>query len=67
MSAAECTPNIGPQGRRMRLRFGIVTLAIGVVAGIAMVVLGVSRPPRLLLFLPLLGGAIGIFQARAKT
>ncbi|HWB81968.1 MAG TPA: hypothetical protein VG755_43700 [Nannocystaceae bacterium] len=67
MANAACVPNIGPQGVRRRMRFGIVVLAICVVAAVAMIGLGVTRAWRLALFLPLAIGAIGIFQARAQT
>jgi hypothetical protein len=64
---AECVANIGPAGRRQRTIMGVVGLAIGVAAAVALVVLGVARPWRLALLLPFLAGGVGIFQARAKT
>jgi len=67
MANAACVPNIGRQGIRKRMRFGVVALAICVAAGVAMIVLGVARPWRLALFLPLASAATGIFQARAQT
>jgi hypothetical protein len=67
MENAACVVNIGPRGIRKRMRFGVVALSLCVAAGIGMIVLGVSRPWRLLLFLPLASAASGIFQARAKT
>lgn len=66
-AGAECVANIGPAGRRQRMIVGIVGLAIGVAAAVALVVLDVPRPWRLALLLPFLAGAIGVFQARAKT
>ncbi len=68
MSAAtECVANIGPRGRAMRQRFGIVMLALAVAAAVVLVVLDVARPWRLTLFVPFLLGAVGVFQARAST
>jgi hypothetical protein len=49
------------------MTMGVVMLAAGIFAAVALVVLGIHRPWRLALFLPFLGGAVGIFQARAKT
>lgn len=67
MANEACVPNIGPQGIRKRMRFGVVALAICVVAGVAMIVMGVARPWRLALFIPLASAASGIFQARERT
>lgn len=63
----QCVPNIGPRGRRQRMAFGIVAIAIGVGLAVSFVALGVARPWRLALFLPFVAGAVGVFQARAST
>lgn len=63
----DCIPNIGPRGQRQRMAFGIVALVGGIVLAATLVVLGVARPWRLVVFLPLVAGAFGVFQARAKT
>lgn len=65
--ATTCVDNIGPRNRRMRMRFGAVTLALTLAGAAVLLVLGVARPWRLALFLPLAAGATGIFQARAHT
>jgi hypothetical protein len=64
---AERVKNIGPRGQRTRLNGGLVTLALGVAGGVALVLGGVSRWFRLLLFFPFWQGALGVFQALNKT
>ena len=61
--------NIGATGRRQRLVYGAVSLVIGITAAALLVtgVGGVSRGARLLLFLPFLGAALGLLQARDHT
>jgi hypothetical protein len=61
--------NIGAAGRRQRLVYGAILLAIGVAAAALLVagVGGVSRGARLLLFLPFLGAALSLLQARDHT
>ncbi len=66
-SGLACAMNIGPQQRRKRMRFGVVGLAVAGAAAVALIALGAPRLSRLALFVPLFVGAIGIFQARAKT
>jgi len=66
-SADQCVANIGTGGRRMRLVFGVVTLVLAVGLSIGLVLFEADRWWRLTVFLPLLLGAIGIFQARART
>jgi hypothetical protein len=60
-------PNIGPRGRKRRLRLGLIGLAAGVVVGVSLLVAGVPRGWRCMAFLPLWVGWLGVFQARAKT
>lgn len=64
---AICIPNIGPRERRKRLVSGLIMLALSLIILIALVAAGVDRWWRLLLFLPLWGGATGLFQARERT
>jgi hypothetical protein len=61
--------NIGAAGRRQRLLYGTISLMIGVAATALLVtgVGGVSRGARLLLFVPFLGAALGMMQARDHT
>lgn len=60
-------PNIGPRGRRQRLRFGLTAAAV---AGVLIALLFLFDAPRLwrlACFPPLWLGALGFFQARDKT
>ena len=60
-------PNIGPNGRRQRLTFGLIALGI---SAAVLAVLILSRAPqawRLTLFVPLCVAGIGVFQAQGKT
>ena len=61
--------NIGAVGRRQRLVYGAILLAIGIAAAALLVagVGGVARGARLLLFLPCLGAALAMLQARDHT
>jgi uncharacterized membrane protein len=59
--------NIGPQQRRMRMRFGLVLLAVSLGVEVALVLWGVNRWWRVGMFLPFAAAAIGYFQAREKT
>jgi hypothetical protein len=59
--------NIGPAGRRQRLLGGLLALAAGLIAAAALLVLGADRGLRLALFVPFLGAAIGLLQARDHT
>ena len=62
-----CVANIGPRGRRQRLRVGMIWLAIGSGAAGGLALLGVPRWMRLGLFAPFAFGAIGVFQAYEQT
>ena len=59
-------PNIGPRGRRQRLTFGVVSLGIAALLAFVLL-LGPPNALRLVLFIPLWLGALGIFQALDKT
>jgi hypothetical protein len=61
--------NIGSVGRRQRLVYGAILGVIALAAAALLVtgVGGVSRGARLLLFLPFLGAALAMLQARDQT
>jgi hypothetical protein len=59
--------NIGPQQRRLRMRMGIVMFAIALLLAIAMAVMSTPPSARIVLFVPLLLGSLGVLQARAHT
>jgi hypothetical protein len=62
-----CIANIGAKGRRRRMRFGLMVLAVTAAAGALLIGLDAARLWRALLFLPLFTGATGVFQATEKT
>jgi hypothetical protein len=59
--------NIGPAGRRQRLIGGVVMLVLGLAATAALVLTGADRGLRVILFLPFMGAAVGLLQARDHT
>jgi hypothetical protein len=59
--------NIGPEGQRTRLRGGLTAFGLGIIVAVILVVSGLSRWWRLLLFLPFWQAALGVFQALHKT
>ena len=59
--------NIGPVGRRRRLLVGAAVLVLTAAAAVLLAVTGTERWIRLLLLLPFLLGALGVFQAREST
>ncbi|MBI4502309.1 MAG: hypothetical protein HY700_14260 [Gemmatimonadetes bacterium] len=60
-------PNIGPRGRASRLRAGVAAFVVGAALAVLLIATGLPRAWRLTLFIPLLIGALGFFQARDKT
>jgi hypothetical protein len=62
-----CIANIGPKQRRMRLNFGILGFAVSAMAAIVLIATGAPQWMRLLLFVPLMAGALGFWQYREKT
>lgn len=65
--APVCLANIGAAGRRRRRSLGLVFLALGAVAAVALALAGMPRALRLALFPCFWIGALGVFQARAHT
>jgi len=62
-----CIANIGPQQQRKRLTFGLVMFAVGIAVAALMIFARIDLGWRIGLFLPFYMGAVGYFQARAKT
>ena len=67
MDPGICIPNIGPRQRRRRLIVGAVMLAAAAVIAAGLVAFGARRALRIVVFLPLIAGLIGLLQVRAKT
>jgi hypothetical protein len=67
VAGEDCSPNIGPAGRRRRYRGGVVTFAVALAVATALVAAGVGRPWRLFLLPLFWAAALGVFQAREKT
>ncbi len=65
--AAVCIPNIGRKQRRLRLFGGIAGIAITVITGIYLKYIDAPLYWQLALYLPLVGGLSGIFQAHHQT
>jgi len=65
--ATVCIANIGPRERRRRVVFGAVMTAVTLAVVFWLFMAGVSRPLRVLVFLPAFMAALGYFQARAQT
>jgi hypothetical protein len=59
--------NIGPREQRKRRLLGIVALTVGVGLAFVMVVYGVPRLSRLIIFFPIWIAGLGLLQAREKT
>jgi hypothetical protein len=62
-----CIPNIGPRQRRRRLIGGAGLLALGAIAAALLLGFGAQRAWRILVLLPVWGGALGLLQVREKT
>ena len=60
-------PNIGPNGRRQRLTFGLLALGISAALLAVLIVSRAAQLWRLALFVPLCVAGIGVFQAQGKT
>ncbi len=61
------TINIGPRERRKRRLLGIVSLTVGVAVAFVLVVYGVPRWERLVVFFPVWLAGLGLLQARERT
>jgi len=59
--------NIGPKETRKRMMFGVFMLFFSVFMMIVMMMAEMGRLWRVVLFIPILMGTIGFFQAREKT
>ena len=59
--------NIGPRERRKRRMMAIVGLTVGVSVAFVLVVTGAPLLLRLVVFLPIWIGCLGLLQAREKT
>ena len=59
--------NIGPRERRKRRMMAIVGLTVGVSVAFVLVVTGAPRLLRLVVFLPIWIGSLGLLQAHEKT
>lgn len=58
--------NIGPEGQRARLLYGLIGLGVGIVIAFGLFYFDLGRWWRLVLFLPFWQGGLGIFQALHK-
>ena len=59
--------NIGPRESRKRLAMGMVMLVAGIGIAIVLIFTGLNHWWRIGLLFPFLLGALGFFQAMAKT
>ena len=59
--------NIGTREVRKRRLMGIVALSVSVGVAFVLVVFGMSRWSRLVIFFPVWIAGLGMFQAREKT
>ena len=62
-----CVDNIGPQGRRVRMRFGWLAFLFGAALAAALLLLGVDGWPRLVVYLPFAVAGVNWRQALEKT
>ncbi len=67
MTPSVCIANIGPRGRRRRMRVGVVLLVLGGVAAFFLLQSHAPRLWRVALFLPFWVGGLGLFQATGRT
>ena len=62
-----CIANISPKERRLRLKFGILQLAFGLVVFAILLLIGADKLWRLPLFIVFASAGTSIFQWRDKT
>jgi len=67
LSGELASENIGPGGRKWRTTMGVAMLGASLGLALVFVVTGVGRPWRLLTFVPVFSGFLGLIQAREKT
>jgi hypothetical protein len=68
MEAREvCIPNIGPRERRRRLIGGAGMLALGAIAAALLLGFDAQRAWRIVVLLPVWGGALGLLQFGERT
>ena len=67
MDGEICFVNIGPKGRRKRAIGGIAAFVAAGLLAVWLIMSGMPRGARLLVFVPAFLGAMGVLQARAKT
>jgi pilus assembly protein TadC len=66
-SSAICVPNISAKERRWRLKYGLVTLLLGLVILAILLLSGAGRWWRLILIFFYNGAVLGYFQWREAT
>ena len=59
--------NIGPRERRKRRLMAVVGVTVGVSVAFVLMLTGAPRLLRLVVFLPIWVGSLGLLQAREKT
>jgi hypothetical protein len=59
--------NLGERGRRRRYLMGAAGLVASLALAAALLLFGIARGARLVLFVPLLIAALGFFQGRSAT
>ena len=62
-----CIPNIGPNERRKRFIWGVITLGVSVLVVAGLALGGADKRWRVVVFLPLWLAGLGVLQAREKT
>jgi uncharacterized protein (DUF983 family) len=70
MSVADgevCIPNIGPRERAKRMRTGIIGSVATAAVAATLIAVHAPRWTRLVVFMPAIVAAYGVFQAREKT
>ena len=58
---------LGPKETRKRFVMGVVMLAVSIAVFVALILAGLNRWWRLVLFFPFWMAALGFFQAKEKT
>ena len=66
-TGAVCIANIGPRVQRKRLTSGLIGLALAVLVGLFLILMGWPWWTRLIVFVFFYLGFVGILQVRRKT